>query len=65
MKTFGVVARLKPPVGYTGQWVNVYRHNKCYFQSGGMYKTRRHADIISKKHRHDCIYVHVKKVQPE
>lgn len=59
MKTFGVVARPKAPKGYTGVWVNMYRRGK-YFQSGGVYKTRKHADVISKKHRHACVYVHVR-----
>ena len=59
VKTFGVIARPKAPQGYSGQWVNMYRRGK-YFFAGGAYKTRKHADVISKKHRHDCVYIHVR-----
>lgn len=59
MKIFGVVARLKAPKGCIGVWVNMYKHGKI-FQSGGVYETRKHADVIAKKHRYDCIYVHVR-----
>ena len=63
VKTFGVVARFKAPAGYYGVWVNVYRskHWKVMrTQTGGAYARRREADDISKGHRHDCVYVHVR-----
>lgn len=63
MKTFGVIARLKPPAGYVGVWINIYKHGK-YYQSGGLYKTKRHADNIAKPYRHDCVFTFVRKYDP-
>lgn len=60
METFGVVARPKPPVGYTGVWINIYNYRQKRFQAGGSYKTRRKADNVAKPYRHDCVYVFVK-----
>lgn len=58
-KSFGVVARIKPPEGYIGIWINIYRRGRHYM-SGGSYQNRRHADMIAKRWRYDCVYVHVK-----
>lgn len=57
--TFGVITRPKPPEGYVGLWVNIYKHSR--FQTGGAYRSRRQADDIAKKYRYDCIFIFVKK----
>lgn len=62
MKAFGVVARLKAPIGYTGVWVNFYLIGNRRIHSGGAYATRAEADRIAKSYRHDCAYTLVKKV---
>lgn len=59
MKTFGVIARPKPPEGYIGLWVNMYNRNGVLIPGGG-YEKRVWADRIAKSYRYDCVYVHVR-----
>jgi hypothetical protein len=61
MKSFGVVARPKAPVGYVGVCVNMYKLKRLKrIHAGGAYANRKYADNVAKSYRIDCIYVHVR-----
>lgn len=59
-KSFGVVARIKAPKGCVGVWVNIYKVGDR-MQSGGAYERRVRADNVAQSHRHDCVYIHVRR----